>query len=106
MLWTGLAVLGLGFRLAQAVATIVAMTSNFFLNNQFTYRDQRLGGVELLRGLAMFYLICGFGAFANVGVASFLFAEHRAWWLAGVAGAVIGSVWNFAMSSVFTWKRR
>ena len=106
VLWTGLAVLGFGFRLAQAVATIVAMTSNFFLNNQFTYRDQRLGGVELLRGLAMFYLICGFGAFANVGVASFLFAEHRAWWLAGVAGAVIGSVWNFAMSSVFTWKRR
>lgn len=106
VLWTGLAVLGLGFRLAQALATIVAMTSNFFLNNQFTYRDQRLGGLDLLRGLAMFYLICGFGAFANVGVASFLFAEHRAWWLAGVAGAVVGSVWNFAMSSAFTWKRR
>jgi putative flippase GtrA len=29
-----------------------------------------------------------------------------AWWLAGVAGAVVGSVWNFAMSSVFTWRRR
>ncbi len=105
-LWVGLNLFGLGFRLAQAAATIVAMTSNFFLNNQFTYRDQRLGGVDLLRGLAMFYLICGFGAFANVGVASFLFAEHRAWWLAGVAGAIVGSVWNFAMSSAFTWKRR
>ena len=106
LLWIGLGLLGLGFRLAQTLATMVAMTSNFFLNNQFTYRDQRLRGLDLLRGLGMFYLICGFGAFANVGVASYLFAEHRAWWLAGIAGAIIGSVWNFAMSSAFTWRRR
>jgi dolichol-phosphate mannosyltransferase len=106
LLWIGLGLFGLGFRLAQAVATMVAMTSNFFLNNQFTYRDQRLRGLDLLRGLGMFYLICGFGVFANVGVASYLFAEHRAWWLAGIAGAIIGSVWNFAMSSAFTWRRR
>jgi dolichol-phosphate mannosyltransferase len=106
LLWIGLGLFGLGFRLAQALATMVAMTSNFFLNNQFTYRDQRLRGLDLLRGLGMFYLICGFGAFANVGVASYLFAEHRAWWLAGIAGSIIGSVWNFAMSSAFTWRRR
>jgi dolichol-phosphate mannosyltransferase len=106
VLWTGLNLLGFGFRPAQAVATLVAMTSNFFLNNQFTYRDQRLRGRQLLRGLGVFYLICGFGAFANVGVASYVFAANRVWWLAGVAGAVVGSVWNFAMSSVFTWKRR
>jgi dolichol-phosphate mannosyltransferase len=105
VLWTGLN-LGLGFRAAQTVATLVAMSSNFFLNNQFTYRDQRLRGRQLLRGLGVFYLICGFGAFANVGVASYVFATDRAWWLAGVAGAIVGSVWNFAMSSVFTWKRR
>jgi dolichol-phosphate mannosyltransferase len=28
------------------------------------------------------------------------------WWLAGVAGVIIGSVWNYAVSSVFTWKKR
>ena len=46
------------------------------------------------------------GAVANVGVASWVFSEKRVWWLAGVAGAVIGVVWNFAMTSAFTWKRR
>lgn len=106
VLWAGLNLLGFRFAVSQAVATMVAMTSNFFLNNQLTYRDLRLRGRNLLRGLMVFYLICGFGAIANVGVASYVFAGDRVWWLAGIAGAVIGAVWNFAMSSVFTWKRR
>ena len=105
-LWLALNLLGIGFAVAQAIATMVAMTSNFVLNNQFTYRDQRLQGLGLLRGLVIFYLICGVGAVANVGVASYAFTSSHTWWLAGVAGAVVGSVWNFAMSSVFTWRRR
>ncbi len=106
VLWVCLRLTGFGFAVSQAVATLVAMTTNFFLNNHLTYRDLRLRGLDLVRGLAVFYLICGLGAIANVGVASYVFAENRTWWLAGVAGALIGSVWNFAMSSVFTWKRR
>jgi dolichol-phosphate mannosyltransferase len=105
-LWITLDLLGVEFRLAQTAATVLAMTSNFFLNNQFTYRDQRLHGFYLLRGLCIFYLICGLGAVANVGVASYVFTSNHAWWMAGVAGAIVGSVWNFAMSSVFTWNRR
>ena len=105
-LWMSLNLVGLRFAVAQSVATVVAMTSNFFFNNQFTYRDQRLSGFPLLRGLLIFYLICGVGAAANVGVASYAFTSSHTWWLAGVAGAVVGSVWNFAMSSVFTWRRR
>jgi dolichol-phosphate mannosyltransferase len=106
VLWLSLNRLGFSFAVSQAIATVVAMTSNFFLNNQLTYRDLRLRGVAMLRGLSAFYLICGLGAIANVGVASYVFSENRAWWLAGVAGAIVGAVWNFAMSSVFTWKRR
>jgi dolichol-phosphate mannosyltransferase len=106
VLWASLNLLRVEFGAAQTGATILAMTSNFFLNNQFTYRDQRLRGFDLLRGLGIFYLICGLGAVANVGVASYVFASDRAWWMAGVAGAIVGSVWNFAMSSVFTWNRR
>jgi dolichol-phosphate mannosyltransferase len=37
-LWISLNGLGFEFSAAQAIATMVAMTSNFFLNNQFTYR--------------------------------------------------------------------
>jgi dolichol-phosphate mannosyltransferase len=106
VLRTALAVPMLDFAEAQAIATVVAMTSNFFLNNLFTYRDQRLKGLRLLRGLFSFYLICAVGAVGNVGIAAYVFAANNVWWLAGIAGAVVGSVWNYAVSSVFTWRQR
>jgi len=104
VLWSGLNFLSWGFGLAQSMATFVAMTSNFFLNNILTYRDQRLRGWRLLRGLLTFYGICGIGATANVGVASYLFSANQIWWLAGLLGVVVSAVWNYAMSSIFTWK--
>jgi dolichol-phosphate mannosyltransferase len=104
VLWGGLAMLAMGFAAAQSLATIVAMTSNFFLNNVLTYRDQRLRGWRLLRGLLTFYGICGIGATANVGIASYLFSSNHIWWVAGLLGVVVGAVWNYAMSSIFTWR--
>jgi dolichol-phosphate mannosyltransferase len=106
VLRTALSVPSLAFAEAQAIATVVAMTSNFFLNNLFTYRDQRLKGWRLLSGLLSFYLICAVGAVGNVGIAAYIFAADSVWWLAGISGAIVGSVWNYAVSSVFTWRRR
>ena len=94
------------FPFAQTIATVCAMTSNFLLNNMLTYRDQRLRGLKLAVGLLSFYAICSIGAFANVGVASAVFEQHYSWWVAGLAGSVVGVVWNYAVSSVFTWHRR
>jgi dolichol-phosphate mannosyltransferase len=104
VLWSGLNLLPLAFGAAQSLATIIAMTSNFFLNNILTYRDQRLRGLRLWRGLLTFYGICGIGATANVGIASYLFSANQTWWLAGFLGVIVGAVWNYAMSSIFTWK--
>ncbi|HZS84675.1 MAG TPA: glycosyltransferase family 2 protein [Stellaceae bacterium] len=104
-LWSGLRLAGLDFTAAQAVATVVAMIGNFALNNVFTYRDRRLRGLAFLRGLLTFSAVCGLGAIANVGVASVLFGNRRAWWVAGIAGAVVGSVWNYAVTSVVTWQK-
>ena len=97
----------MGFAAAQAAATLVAMTFNFWLNNLFTYRDRRLRGVRaLLRGWISFCLVCGLGALANVGVAAFLFEyRHVLWGVSALAGVLVGAVWNFALSSRFTWGR-
>jgi dolichol-phosphate mannosyltransferase len=94
------------FPLAQAIATVVAMTSNFALNNVLTYRDQRLTGLRFVTGLVSFYAVCSLGAVANVGIASAAFADHYTWWASGLAGAAVGVVWNYAVSSVLTWKRK
>jgi dolichol-phosphate mannosyltransferase len=97
---------GLAFSIAQTLAVIVAMTSNFMLNNWITYRDRRLSGWAWLRGLLSFYAICSMGAVANVGIASFIFAGDHVWWVAGLTGALVGAVWNYALSALFTWRRR
>jgi len=93
------------FLAPQIGAVFAAMTWNFFLNNFITYRDRRLRGWRMLRGLLSFYLVCSAGAVANVGVAQLVFTEEPIWWLAALAGAVIGAVWNFAASSYLTWRR-
>ena len=97
-----------GFPLAisQAIAVVTAMTFNFALNNLVTYRDRRLTGWRFLRGLLSFYAICSLGAVANVGVASLIYAQRPIWWFAGLAGALVGAVWNYAMSAFFTWRTR
>jgi len=104
VLWGALHFAALSFGAAQSIATLAAMTSNFFLNNILTYRDQRLRGWRMLRGLLTFYAICAIGATANVGIASYLFNANQTWWVAGVLGVIIGAVWNYAMSSIFTWR--
>jgi dolichol-phosphate mannosyltransferase len=102
-LWFGTHLLAIAFPVAQAIATLVAMTGNFLLNNLFTYRDRRLRGRRLVTGLISFYAVCGAGGAANVGVASYVAGGHHSWWLAGLAGAAVSVVWNYAMSSIFTW---
>ncbi|MGH9805934.1 MAG: GtrA family protein, partial [Terriglobia bacterium] len=97
---------GLAFPVAQTLAVVAAMTSNFLLNNVITYRDQRLRGWPWVRGLLSFYVICSIGAIANVGIASFIFAGHQAWWVAGLSGALIGAIWNYTLSAFFTWRQR
>jgi dolichol-phosphate mannosyltransferase len=97
--------LGIAFDWAQTAAAFAAMTSNFILNNQFTYRDQRLQGWSALRGLLTFYAVCSIGTVANVGVAHWFYGGRSTWWLAGTAGALMGAVFNYAASSVLTWRR-
>lgn len=94
------------FELGQTLAALVAMTFNFVLNNSLTYADQRLSGFgSLLKGWLKFALTCSVGLLANVGVAAVLvrFGFHA--YPAALAGIVIGSVWNYALSSRFVWGR-
>lgn len=97
--------LGVSFDWAQTFAAFAAMSSNFVLNNQLTYRDRRLRGLAALRGLFIFYAVCSVGTVANVGVAHWVYGSQSIWWLAGTAGAVMGVVFNYAASSVLTWRR-
>jgi len=97
--------MSIDFIYAQAGGTLIAMTTNFIINNKFTYRDMRLTGTGFILGLFSFYLACSVGAYINISLSSFMFAHDVYWAFAGVMGAFIGSVWNYAMTATFTWKK-
>lgn len=104
VLWVLYRWLAMPFAWGQGVATVLAMTSNFILNNVITYRDQRLRGWQWLRGWLSFVLVCSLGAVGNVGVASYLFTQQFHWGLSALAGILVGTVWNYAVTSSYTWK--
>jgi dolichol-phosphate mannosyltransferase len=97
---------GRDFTYAQVIATIMAMGSNFALNNEITYRNRRYRGVGKIGGFLIFGALCGVGAIANINVASVLYARNGSWGLAGFSGALIGVVWNYAASNTFVWRTR
>jgi putative flippase GtrA len=99
-----LVTIGASFLASQATATFGAMTFNFLLNNKITYRDVSLRGTSLFVGLLSFYAVCAVGAIANITLASVIFAMSKIWWVAGLGGAVAGSLWNFSVSSMVTWR--
>ncbi|MDE1992394.1 MAG: glycosyltransferase family 2 protein [Rhizobiaceae bacterium] len=95
---------GATFSIAQLGAMLVAMVSNYTLNNTLTYRDRRRRGWQLLTGLVLFSLLCSVGILAGVGVSSLFYGNKSQWWLAGLAGAVIGAAWNYITNSLITWR--
>jgi len=96
---------GAAFAIAQPTAALVSMASNFWLNNVLTYRDQTLHGLAALKGVAIYALICSIGIFSNIGVAEWIYTANSTWWLAGLTGAVVSAVWNYAVSATLVWRK-
>lgn len=107
VVWLFFRLAGTGFVTATVIATFVAMTFNFFLNNALTYRDRRLRGAKaLFDGWVSFVLVCAVGAAANIGLSAFLHEVQQGnWAISALAGILVAAVWNFALSSRFTWGR-
>ena len=104
VLWLTHERLSFNFAYAQLAATLVAMTTNFVLNNELTYSDKKLKGTRFWVGLLTFYVVCSIGTLANVSVASWIYQESPDLFLAGIAGALMSVVFNYSVTRVFTWR--
>lgn len=102
----GFSRLSVAFPLAQTLAMTCAMVSNYTFNNALTYRDRRRHGWNFVLGLLIFALLCSVGLIAGVGVSALIFMQDSSWWLAGLAGALVGVVWNYVSNSAVTWRTR
>lgn len=96
--------LGFNFTNGQLTATVVAMTWNFFLNNELTYADKKLRGNRMWIGLVSFYAVCSLGAIANISVASIVYSVRPGAYFAGIIGALMSSVFNYAVTRITTWR--
>jgi dolichol-phosphate mannosyltransferase len=106
VLMLALQMAGMAFAAAQTIATGGAMLFNFALNNKLTYVGQSLKGSAWLKGLLTFALACSVGSVANVGISSYLFDKQASWQISALLGAVLSSVWNYAVTSRYTWGQR
>lgn len=98
--------LGFAFPAAQSMATGITMVFNFALNNLLTYRDRRLRSWAWFKGLFSFMLACSIGALANIGIATYLFHGRTQWIIAALAGVLVGAVWNYAVTQLYTWGKK
>lgn len=97
---------GMDFVYSQVISAVLTMTFNYSLNNLTTYRDMRLHGLRWIMGLFTFILACSVGAVANIGIASYLFEQETTWSLAVLAGTIVGAVWNYVVTMLYTWNKR
>jgi dolichol-phosphate mannosyltransferase len=104
VLWLTHEQLGFSFPVAQLSATLVAMTTNFVLNNELTYADKRLKGRKFWLGLLSFYFVCSIGTLANVSIASWIYLADPNLYVAGFLGALMSMVFNYSVTRVFTWR--
>jgi dolichol-phosphate mannosyltransferase len=104
LVYAFLRLLPLSFDLAQAIASFLVIALNFALNNLLTFRADRLRGKRAAQGLLLFYVACSVGLVFNLGAAHGLRDFGLSWYSASLVGVIIGSVWNYWVTSLFIWE--
>jgi len=92
------------FSTANIIAIFLAMTSNFFLNNSITFRDQRRKGLGIISGLIGFYIACLPGALINFLLGNW-FKEHNfGFVVSGIIPALLIGLLNFWAARLLSFR--
>ena len=99
-------IFSLDFYNALPFAVLFAATSNFLINNQVTFRYDRLKNLALFIGLLKFLVVASLPVIANVGITTAIYKYISAdTFIAQIAGIAIVYAWNYLASSSFVWKK-
>ena len=107
ILFLSLRYIGLSTAKSVAASIEVSIVTNFFLNNYWTFKENKLKGAwPLLRGIVTFHAICLSGAIINQAIAlKFSANNDMNLYLANALGYIVAAVWNYAINVGITWKQ-
>ncbi len=88
-----------------ALSIEVSIITNFFLNNYWTFRTQRLQGVvKILQGILTFHATCLSGAFINQAITTKVMSFGFDIYFSNFFGYFIAAIWNYMINVNITWK--
>ena len=94
----------LSFETSIYISVYFAATSNYIINNSLTFRNNRLSGKNLIKGLFKFMLVISLPLFANIGLATVVYSKLNSNPIvAQLSGIIVVFVWHYAASSRFVW---
>ena len=86
------------------IGVIIAASSNFTINNLFTFRSNKLKGKSFYFGLMKFLLVSSLPMIANVGVTNLFYNQLSTnTFFSQLAGILVVFIWNYAASSKVVW---
>ena len=96
--------IGTAVWLSGLVSALVALLTNFILNDRVTWGDIRKGNWHIR---AIKYIAVSLAGIAlDISILDVLFSEfHANYALANIAGIITASAWNFTVNNLWTWKR-
>lgn len=95
--------LGITVSFAGLVSALVALLSNFTLNDRITWSDIK-GSSWMIRAVKYFSVsLIGIGI--DVGILNLLYHDARVHYiLANLVGIIVATVWNYVLSNYWTWR--
>jgi dolichol-phosphate mannosyltransferase len=106
ILWLLTELAGLAYYISSLIGIEASIISNFLLNDFVTFADRRSGktGSFILRFLK-FNLTCGTGAAIQYGILLLLTSVAGLnYLLSNFIGIVVAFLWNYMLSTFWTWK--
>lgn len=92
------------FIYSNIIGIIGAMTSNYLLNNYFTFYNIHKSFLSRLTGLIKYYIANSLSVFANIGIASQLYFNDFTIYFSVLSGIFAGLVLNYFVSRNIVFK--
>ena len=100
-------VLSMEFRLARIMGFVIALTSNFFLNRRFAFKNSIMQNI--VRQYILFFIVCVAGLSVNWLISVYLYENvsffHNHYLIASLAGILGGTFNNFIGCKMLVFKK-